>query len=56
VARKPVSDLNLILRQFASAVVALLAAAMGLALAFGEWGPARGCAVTADRGFFPPIK
>jgi Ca2+-transporting ATPase len=36
-ARKLVSDATLILRQFASAVVALLAAAMVLSLFFGEW-------------------
>ncbi|MFH1340614.1 MAG: cation-transporting P-type ATPase [Pseudomonadota bacterium] len=35
--RKPVSSTTLILRQFASSVVALLAAAMVLSLAFGEY-------------------
>ncbi|NLS07888.1 cation-transporting P-type ATPase [Rhizobium sp. P32RR-XVIII] len=35
--RYPVSDLQLLVRQFASPVVALLAAAMGLSLFFGEY-------------------
>ena len=35
--RKPVSDLALLARQFASPVVALLAAAMAVSFFFGEW-------------------
>jgi Ca2+-transporting ATPase len=37
VTREPVTDTNLILRQFATSVGALLIAAMGLSLTFGEW-------------------
>lgn len=44
-ARRPVSEMALILRQFASAVVALLAAAMVLSLLFGEWEQAVAIAV-----------
>ncbi|MBY0512004.1 MAG: cation-transporting P-type ATPase [Rhodospirillaceae bacterium] len=43
--RKPVSDTTLILRQFASSVVALLATAMVLSLAFGEYQQAAAIAV-----------
>ena len=43
--RKPTSNVALILRQFASAAVVLLAAAMGLSLAFGEWQQAGAIAV-----------
>ena len=35
--RKPASETTLILRQLTSSVVALLAAAMALSLAFGDW-------------------
>ncbi|MDJ1156645.1 cation-transporting P-type ATPase [Chelatococcus sp. SYSU_G07232] len=55
-ARRPVSDLALILRQFASTVVALLAAAMALSLLFGEWQQAAAIAavlvINAAIGFF----
>ena len=43
--RKPVSEATLMLRQFVSSVVALLAAAMMLSLAFGEW--SQGIAIAA---------
>lgn len=43
--RKPVRNLSLIARQFASPVVALLAAAMALSLLFGEWEQATAIAV-----------
>ncbi|WP_123024430.1 cation-translocating P-type ATPase [Mycolicibacterium stellerae] len=36
-ARKPVSDATLLVRQFVSPVVALLAAAMTVSFVFGEW-------------------
>ena len=42
---KPVSDIALLARQFASPVVALLAAAMALSLSFGEWQQATAIAV-----------
>lgn len=43
--RKPVSDVTLLVRQFASAVMALLAAAMVVSFAFGEWHQATAIAV-----------
>ena len=43
--RKPVSDLALLARQFASPVVALLAAAMAVSFSFGEWQQAIAIAV-----------
>jgi Ca2+-transporting ATPase len=43
--RKPVSDLTLLARQFASPVVALLAAAMAVSFSFGEWQQAIAIAV-----------
>ena len=43
--RKPVSDLALLARQFASPVVALLAAAMAVSFLFGEWQQAIAIAV-----------
>lgn len=44
-ARRPVTEIALILRQFASSVVALLAAAMIISLVFSEWKQA--AAITA---------
>lgn len=43
--RRPVSDIKLLVRQFASPVVALLAAAMAVSFLFGEWQQATAIAV-----------
>ncbi len=43
--RRPVSEIALLVRQFASPVVALLAAAMVVSFAFGEWQQATAIAV-----------
>jgi Ca2+-transporting ATPase len=44
-ARRPVSDIMLLVRQFASPVVVLLAAAMVVSFSFGEWHQAAAIAV-----------